>query len=233
MATFTMYLKDVIASTNHHIGLDSYPIFDDTYRAGLNLKIEQHFWLREIGTETVDMFIFMLARKMNEVMPLYNQLYRSQALELNPFVTFSSTMHATTGGNSVTEATSNTTAGNTSASDSKSRTVQSDTPQTMLSGSEDYASGAADAISHASSDGTATQAETAHNAATQSGSNDATSTGFNVPLSALLLQYRETFLNIDMLVIAELEPLFMQLWSNGDEFTPGLPYFGGFFGGVL
>lgn len=62
----------------------NYPIFDESYRQALNTKIIRHFYFREIGDETVALFKFRLANKMNEIMPYYNQLYKSELLEFNP-----------------------------------------------------------------------------------------------------------------------------------------------------
>jgi len=50
--------------------------------------------------------------------------------------------------------------------------------------------------------------------------------------SKLVRDFREQILNIDMMVINNLEPLFMSLWDNGDSMTdvtvPGAPVgFGG------
>ena len=44
--------------------------------------------------------------------------------------------------------------------------------------------------------------------------------GFNGSMSALLQEYRQTFLNIDLMVIQALEPLFMGIWGSGDMMTP-------------
>ena len=59
------------------IGLDKYPIFDESYRAQLNDKIIRHFYFREIGFETLAQFRWYMARTMNENMPYFNQLYNS------------------------------------------------------------------------------------------------------------------------------------------------------------
>lgn len=51
MPSFTIQLKEIILddySNVADIGLDWYPIFDETYRPGLNKKIIQHYWNREI-----------------------------------------------------------------------------------------------------------------------------------------------------------------------------------------
>lgn len=62
----------------HYIGLDKYPIFDETYRHGLNDKIIEHFYFREIGFETAAQFAFYLRRTMNEIMPKFNKMYQAQ-----------------------------------------------------------------------------------------------------------------------------------------------------------
>lgn len=218
MATFTMELREVLDRTDN-IGLNEYPIFDESYREGLNKKIVDHFYYREIGQETVDMFIHFLRRKMNEIMPLYNQLYKSEALALDPFLTFRTTSTTTSEGTSQTESTAQSEGTNAGTTDSTSRTVSSELPQVRLSGDEDYATSAADAVSHVEATGATTGTETATQAGTQAGEATTTAEGFSGPLSRLLLEYRQTFLNIDMMVIEELEPLFMQLWDNGNEFS--------------
>lgn len=63
----------------------SYPIFDESYRSHLESLICLHYYRREIGFETVGLFKMYLERTMKEIMPFYNQLYKSQLLEFNPF----------------------------------------------------------------------------------------------------------------------------------------------------
>ena len=64
-----------------------YPIFDEEYRLGLEKKILFHYYMREIGQETEDAFIFYLNRTLNEEMPFFNQLYESELIKFNPFYT--------------------------------------------------------------------------------------------------------------------------------------------------
>lgn len=61
-----------------------YPIFDVDYKKPLELKIMRHFYMREIGLETVGQFKFFLEMKMNEIMPYYNQLYESERIKFDP-----------------------------------------------------------------------------------------------------------------------------------------------------
>lgn len=83
MAQYTIELRRLVES-GYPLALDRYPIFMEEYRGGLNQKIIEHFYFREIGQETADRFNFMLRRKMNEIMPFYNELYKSTLLEFDP-----------------------------------------------------------------------------------------------------------------------------------------------------
>lgn len=62
-----------------------YPIFDETYKKVLETKIIKHFYMREIGVETYGLWKHFLSNRMNEIMPYYNQLYKSATLVFNPF----------------------------------------------------------------------------------------------------------------------------------------------------
>lgn len=203
MGDFTLTLEEIydLRGPDFDIGLTTYPIFDSAYRAGLNQKIIDHYRHQEIGRETIEMFTYSVKRKMNEIMPLYNQFYLSQTLEVDPFITFDT--DSTTNSESESEAT------NSSTSESKARSASSEPPQMQLSSNEDYATGVSDTVSDALNSGTANSADTT--------TGTVNTRGFSGAMSDLLLRYRDTFLNIDMQVIAELQECFMGLWSNGDE----------------
>ena len=77
-------IAQVIAGARPAIFDFPYPIFDETYRAVLETKILKHYYTREIGEETYGLWKLRLDTKMNEIMPYYNQLYKSTLLEFNP-----------------------------------------------------------------------------------------------------------------------------------------------------
>ena len=230
MADFTIELRNVVDMVGaDHIGLSDYPIFDEQYREFLNAKILDHYWYREIGLETVDMFIRQLRTKMHEIMPYYNKWYQAEDMmaDINPLST--QDMHSKGSANSHTSSSAkqkhSEKADNTtdSASRSKGRTVQSETPQTMLSGNQDYATAAAD--NHASVDGTnkvhntGSSESSTDNATTNGSANEAHTWGYSGHAPALIDAWRSTFANIDMMVIDELETLFMGIYSSNDGFT--------------
>lgn len=62
-----------------------FPIFDEDYRLPLEVKILRHYYTREICMETVGLWKLRLQAKLCEIMPYYNQLYKSALLEFDVF----------------------------------------------------------------------------------------------------------------------------------------------------
>lgn len=60
------------------------PFFDEEYRKPLCKKILKHFYLREIGADTFGIWKLWMNTRLEEIMPFYNQLYKSELLEFNP-----------------------------------------------------------------------------------------------------------------------------------------------------
>lgn len=56
-----------------------YPIFDESYRLPLEIKILKHYYTREICAETVGLWKLWLNQRMNEIMPIYNDKYAIKA----------------------------------------------------------------------------------------------------------------------------------------------------------
>lgn len=277
MAVYTVQLKTLIE--NHFdIGLKDYPIFDENYRNILNEKIINHYLFNEIGMETAELFKFYLNTTMREIMPYYNQLYKSELLEFNPlYDTDLTTVYDKTNDNTSTTDSNNysynkskvTTNGNVenesdsfshsdahstgdshgnSVGNGNTKNVHSDTPQGFLSinsiENETYATDATmsktndinTTMAQSHNDETGYANESSHsnsfnNSITNGNSNlDTDSNVFNITnnfenylshvigksagisYSDLLLRFRETFLNIDMMIIKELNDCFMLLY---------------------
>lgn len=144
-------IETIVENAIPHI-FDNYPIFDEAYRSVLNKKIIKHFYTQEIGYETYGLWKFKLNVKLNEIMPYYNQLYRSELLEFNPLydVDLSTTrriddvgLHnstedrSVTANKNVTSSNSGETTSNNESSIDQTRTrnsedAYSDTPQGTL-----------------------------------------------------------------------------------------------------
>ena len=206
MSNYTVELRKIPESLIDE-ALAHYPLFMDGYRATLNRKIKEHFWYNEIAHETIDQFLFQLRIKMNEIMPYYNQLYESELTKRDPFITqkIKSTSSMDSKSSATTSERQTSKSGNTSKA--KSRAVNSDTPQVQLSGHGDYATSAADSVSDTTADST--------------GSGE--SSGFSGSMASLIQAHRDAIINVDMMIIAQLEPLFMLIWNPpidmiGDDF---------------
>lgn len=223
MATFTMELyKAIEVSPEGNIGLDIYPIWDDAYREQLNTKIINHYHSQEIGHETVDMFAFAMRRRMAEVMPYYNDLYRTTQLEFDPLSTMD--IHTVTAGTGETIAAASSE--NTSETNSKgnSRAVNSTMPQVQLSGRGDYATSAADTNSENTGEGSGADSSNSTTSDTTAG--DSRTSGYQGVAADILMRYRDTLLNIDLMIISELSDLFMMIWGNSDDYSnPALTRF--------
>ena len=181
-----------------------YPIFDETYRGVIETKILKHYYTREIGLETVGLWLHKLDVKMNEIMPYYNQLYKSCLLEFNPFyntdLTTKRDIKTNEKGNSKDETNTTT----------KEWELYSDTPQGSVTNLENETyltnatknTGNANALNKGETnvDNVQDYLETVKGKV--GGEN----------YSSLLEQYRKTFLNIDMMIIDELSDLFMNIW---------------------
>lgn len=190
------------------IGLDDYPIFDEAYRQTLNDKIVRHYWMREIGGETVALFRLFLRRAMHEIMPYYNQMYESLAVAngIDPLI---GKKLSTTEGASGTS-TSNAAMSSTTSSDGSD--IYSDTPQSALNliniKEGKYAS-TADFTTAATSDSSNSDAS-----GTYVNDLNRLIAGHEQPEAELLLLWRKTFVNIDLEIIESeaVRECFMGIW---------------------
>lgn len=258
----------------------SFPIFDESYRNVLETKILMHYYTREIAHETVGLWKLKLKTKLNEIMPYYNQLYKSELLDFNPLYDVDITrthMKNSSGTRDTDENRDTESTGsieNTSDRSKDSETITnnriqnqndstddgtinrtsnntdkySDTPQgsitdlaqdkyltnaRLVSESENTAThGTNSTTQNGTTDGDTTVSESENNESTTDTKNNSSTnrtektnlTDTETYLervqgkqgsgdySEMLLKFRNTFLNIDMMVINELEDLFFQLW---------------------
>lgn len=125
----------------------------------------------------------------------------------------------------------------TTKADNSSRNVNSDHPQTRLNDQEDYATSSADAVSASvsESDGTSsgsqrqqgtgsdtsTGSQTGATTGEQSNRHRDTSTqqGTQGSKARLLQEYRDAIVGVDVLILEELEVLFMGVWDTDQSYT--------------
>lgn len=68
---------DEIINDSRRAIFGTYPIFDEAYRGTLETMILKHYYMWEIGAETVGLFKLWLNERMNEIMPKYNLMYKA------------------------------------------------------------------------------------------------------------------------------------------------------------
>ena len=224
-------IEDVITGAIPKIFDFDFPIFDESYRGVLERKILRHYYTREICEETVGLWKLRLNTRLNEIMPYYNKLYKSELLEFNPLYTNNLTRKRDTKGKVVTTDKSTTnvqsqsgeeTIGNGS-NNSTSINLFSDTPQGSLTNvtNEEYLTDARKITDANTTTTSATVNGTIETKSdgTRNGQNDSTEdyletvVGYEgINPAEMILKYRETFLNIDKMILDNLEDLFIQLW---------------------
>lgn len=156
MAKYTEVLHDLLTNevTNELINkaMSTYPIYtpknEQLYgfipsREELNKKILDHYRWYEIGSETVGRFLFNLETTLNQIMPYYNQLYKSVDVmnglddifgNLDVVESFEETVKGNSSSSSTSDSKSNVTSTNETDTDmtTSGRTVGSKTPQSQL-----------------------------------------------------------------------------------------------------
>lgn len=245
MADFTIPLRDLVEF--HGWRMPSYPIFDEDYREHLDAKIIDHFWYDEIGTETIEQFDRVIRTKMNEIMPYYNALYMTERVKFDPLnnmdiTTVTHGSHAVdTKGTSKGQGassqdqtqTSDTVSHSDGSTTAKGRSVNSEYPSVRLAGNENYATNGSDSSSQSDEASNATTgvkgastskgstSDSRDTTGRESGVQDGTThaSGRQGAAVDLIQKWRDSLLNIDMMVISELETCFMMVWNSNDEYT--------------
>ena len=202
MSRYTTTIKNLIEN-KFDLGLQEYPIWNESYREILNQKIINHYYINEIGFETANLFKFYLNNKMNEIMPYYNNLYNAQEKALiNLYGNIDLYEESNRLNNNEVNTTSN------SKSDSKN--LFQDTPQGKINFASlenqqwatNYTNNVNDINDNSNSHG-----ENEENYNRHVYGNDGKR--YNIEL---LKDIRNNIFNIDMMIINDLEELFMQIF---------------------
>lgn len=201
-------VSEIIESAREKVFDFDFPMYDESYRSVLETKILKHYYTREIGAETVGLWKLFLDRKMNEIMPYYNQLYESALIKFNPLhdVDYTKEHEGSDKGNVV----GNTVRDNTNSGERWD--YYSETPQGGINGLQtlDYLT-TADRVTHNDKDKTNTDSTTNMTNTDEYLDHVYGKMGVG-SYSKYLKEFRETFLNIDMMIIDDLSDLFMNLW---------------------
>lgn len=211
-----------------------FPIFDENYRQVLCRKILKHYYTREIAHETVGRWKLALNAKLNEIMPYYNQMYKSELLEFNPFYDVdltrsregSGTSNRTSSNTETNSGTSKNVSNGSSTSNTDTLNRFSDTPQNSMDTQGIADSVPLTTVTKVNEDNTTTNESTdtltRNDSKTGNGTENINNTDKYIETvkgkqgtenySSLLKKFRETFLNIDMMIIEDCSDCFFTLW---------------------
>ena len=205
MAKYTITIKTLI-DNNFDLQMTSYPIFDENYRETLNNNILHHYYENEIGFETAPLFRFYLNQKLNEIMPYYNELYKAQKklIDDNLLLNNVNLTEELKGKNT-------TTTSSTSQSTNKGKNLFQDTPQGNIS-QQDINAQNVYATNITLNDNSIND----NSSANGSGTNEYLKTiignnggKFNIDV---LNDIKNNLMNIDLMIINELNDLFMGIF---------------------
>lgn len=214
------------ASVYGKLGLDAFEIYDEAHRYVLADKIINHYYVREIGFETVALFAWYMKQKMREIMPYYNLMYEALEKVTDPLLDFKRDRDESwqdTLGDSVSKTSRFDEATKTDVETStKDRNVFQDTPMSMLEDDPSAIEGLKYATNVTYDDGEGSsstsgtrgneRADSETRSKSESGSRQIRDSGFNTSQARLLKEYHDNMLNVDMEIIEELAELFMPLW---------------------
>lgn len=213
-------IPEIIAKSWEKVFDFPFEVFDQNYRQVLCKKIIMHYYTREIGFETVGLWKLKMQTKLNEIMPYYNKLYESTLLEYDPLIDADYKTYHEGKDNSNTNLTQNTNnSGNrTDNLGGNDYSVYSDTPQGALVNvaNETYLTDARKNMYNRQNtsqyaDNSGTNGNTVY-ASTDEYVNHVVGKFPGRSYGKLIKEFRESIINVDMMIIDELKDLFMLVW---------------------
>lgn len=221
----TVELRDLIESGVKLWDFEYPSYYKGEAKTEFEKKVVDHFYFRQIGQETIGRFLHQFRAKIREIMPYYIQMYKSvevmEGIE-DPFgnvditESFTQTKTGTSCGSSESSSSSE---GNATKTGSENGSQKfSDTPQGSISNLDNYLTNAT--VNQSSVSDSENQSSSASGTSQSSGetSEELTHTftkkgnqGVNT-YAHDMIEFRQSFINVDMMIINELNPLFLGVY---------------------
>lgn len=211
MAKYTVTIKTLM-DNKFDFGLKSYPIFDESYRETLNNNILMHYYENEIGFETAGLFKVYLNQKMFEIMPYYNELYKVQKKILENDVISNVNLTETFKRDTSTNTSSKS--ASTSSGISKSKNVEQATPQGSLKEEniDNYSYASNITMDKNDTSNSVNDSATGESSGNENYIKTIIGNNGNKYNIDILEQLKNNLMNIDLMIINELNELFMQIY---------------------
>lgn len=208
-AKVTVELRELVENGVDIWAFDYPSYYKGDEKTAFERKVIDHFYFRQIGQETVGRFLHYFRSKIREIMPYYIDLYSSVDLFKSipdPLQSYDLTETFNKSGNS-----SSSTEGTSSQFDSVQNVRKySDTPQGNISNIENHMSEAT------KEDNTVNTEGSSSSSAEGSETEEYTLRRFgNIgvqPLGDEIKKLRDAYINIDMMIINELNDLFLKVY---------------------
>ena len=207
MSKYTLELRYMYEDENFKLFDFPYNLYDNDLKPWFEEKFYQHFMFYEIGFDTIGMFKQRLMSKLNDIFPYYKQLYeteiRSKGIDfmLNKDLKESYVRELTSNSNSNQESNVSSNSLSTAGQLTPSLIANSQKiDKFMDSAQKDNSS--SNSTSSGESNGNSKEEYTL----TSQGNIGITSS------AELLAKWRETLLNIDLMIFEECNDLFMQIF---------------------
>jgi hypothetical protein len=209
MAKYTTQLRSLIDGGYDIFAGWDFDLFDNAYYGVLKTKIIDRYYFREIGFETAEQFKHFLKMKMNEIMPYYNEMYRSALIMQDPNFNPLNNLNTTTTETRTTSSESLGSGSSQSTNSDTNKTIFNDTPQAKLQ-DLDYATELTESEAEGTS-GASTTSEGSISSTDEYIQQVTGSGGMRYPAD-IIIEWRKAFINIDVMILDELNTLFMNIY---------------------
>ena len=207
MSKYTLELRYIYEDENYKLFDFPYNLYDNDLKPWFEEKFFQHFMFYEIGFDTIGMFKQRLMSKLNDIFPYYKQLYETEIRSKNIDFMLNKDLKESY----VRELTSNSNSNQESNVTSNSLSTAGQLTPSLIANSQKIDKFMDSAQKDNSSSNSTSTGESNGNSKEEY---TLTSQG-NIGITSsaeLLTKWRETILNIDLMIFEECNDLFMQIF---------------------
>ncbi len=207
MSKYTLELRYMYEDKNFNLFDFPYNLYDNDLKPWFEEKFYQHFMFYEIGFDTIGMFKQRLMSKLNDIFPYYKQLYETEIRTKNIDFMLNKDLKESY----VRELTSNSNSNQESNVISNGLSTAGQLTPSLIANSQKIDKFMDSAQKDNSSSNSTSSGESNGNSREEY---TLTSQG-NIGITSsaeLLAKWRETILNIDLMIFEECNDLFMQIF---------------------
>ena len=207
MSNYTLQLRYLYEDENFKLFDFPYNLYNNDLKPWFEEKFYQHFMFYEIGFDTIGMFKQRLMSKLNDIYPYYKQLYETEIRAKGIDFMLNKDLKESY----VRELTSNSNSNQESNVSSNSLSTAGQLTPSLIANSQKIDKFMDSAQKDNSSSNSTSTGESNGNSKEQY---TLTSQG-NIGITSsaeLLTKWRETLLNIDLMIFEECNDLFMQIF---------------------